>query len=470
MHIKKLHSLCIILLAVIFCNNTQAQQLRYWKQNATRAAGNSGTLFTHQGTSDSALYNNYGVCMDASGTALYIADFTNNRVQKYTIGAYTGTTVAGATGVAGSDNSHLSGPKGVALDHLGNLYVADYGNDRVIMFTAASIAAATPGQTVASAVGTVVAGGNGEGSAANQVNNPTAVFVTTPDDTLWVSEGVANKNTYRVVKFPYGSTSATNGKLAAGCSGSGCGMGNPANTSNLYLNQGIYVDNATHTLYVADQGYSRIQMYPVGITAGTTVAGVAGVQSGLGSVVTDSFLKQPGDVIYDNASGNLIIADCQQARIMEWKPGAPFGYRVLGTGTFGTNPNQLFYPFRFCMDASKNLYVSDYGFNAVMKFTDSALVDVPHVNNLIQQVNLVPNPSKGTFNLDASVDASLNGKSGWIIITDMSGRTVHQDMCTVNNNNINKQLNLSPAIPNGIYMLQLTIGDQKFNSKFEVLK
>ena len=468
MHIKKLHSLCIILLAVIFCNNTQAQQLRYWKVNGTRAAGNSGTLYTHQGTSDSALYNNYAVCMDGSGN-LYVADFTNNRVQKWVPGAFIGTTVAGGNG-SGTGLNQFSGPKGVALDHLGNLYVADYGNDRVIMFTASSIASATLGQTSSTATGTVVAGGNGSGSAANQVNNPTAVFITTPDDTLWISEGVANKNTYRVVKFPYGSTSATNGKLAAGCSGSGCGMGNPANTTNLYLNQGIYVENSTHTLYVADQGYSRIQMYPAGITAGTTVAGVAGVQSGNGSVLVDSFLKQPGDVIYDNGTGNLIIADCQQARIMEWKPGAPVGYRVLGTGNFGTNHNQLFYPFRFCLDASKNLYVSDYGLNAVIKFTDSAIVAVPQVNNLIQQVNLVPNPSKGIFNLDATVDGSLNGKSGWINITDMSGRTVHHDICTVNNNTINKQLSLSPAIPNGIYMLQLTIGDQRFSSKFEVLK
>ena len=468
MRIKNLQFICIMLLAVIFCNNTQAQSLRYWKVNGTRVAGNSGSLFTHPGTSDSAFNNNYGVCIDGSGN-LFVADFTNNRVQKWVPGAFIGTTVVGGNG-AGSGLNQLNGPKGVAVDQLGNLYVADYGNNRVLMFTPSSMSGAVLGQTSSTASGTVVAGGNGQGNGLNQVNQPTAVFVTTPDDTLWVSEGVNSKNAFRVMKFPYGSTSSTNGIMAAGCSGSGCGYGNPGNTSNLYLNQGIFVVNSTHTLYVADQGYSRIQMYPDGITTGTTVAGITGIQSGYGAGLTDSLLKQPGDVLYDNTTGNLIIADCQQARIMEWKPGSYLGYRVLGTGTFGTNPNELFYPFRICMDANSNLYVSDYGFYSVQKFADSQIVAVPHVNNLLKEVNLVPNPNKGSFSLLADVDPSLNGKSGWINITDMSGRTIHQDMCTVNNSAINKQLLLDSRMPNGVYQLTLTVDDQKFVSKFEVLK
>ena len=40
----------------------------------------------------------------------------------------------GEYGKAGADNAHLNGPRGVACDGAGNLYVADWGNDRIQVF------------------------------------------------------------------------------------------------------------------------------------------------------------------------------------------------------------------------------------------------------------------------------------------------------------------------------------------------
>jgi DNA-binding beta-propeller fold protein YncE len=111
-----------------------------------------------------------GVSVDSSGD-VYVVDNGNNRVQEWAPGATAGVTVAGGNG-AGSAANQLSFPGGIFVDSSGNLYVADTGyaifppqNNRVQEWT--------PGATS----GVTVAGGNGAGSAADQLSYPTDVFV-----------------------------------------------------------------------------------------------------------------------------------------------------------------------------------------------------------------------------------------------------------------------------------------------------
>jgi hypothetical protein len=65
-----------------------------------------------------------GVAVD-DGLEFFIADTMNNRVLQYAQGAKTTPTVG--TG--------LKEPKALALDMLGNLYIQDYGSDRILMET-----------------------------------------------------------------------------------------------------------------------------------------------------------------------------------------------------------------------------------------------------------------------------------------------------------------------------------------------
>ncbi|CAF5116549.1 unnamed protein product, partial [Rotaria sp. Silwood1] len=67
---------------------------------------------------------------------LYVADYGNNRVMKWTIGATQGSVVAGsASGVAGSTTQLMNQPADVALDPSETyLYVSDYGNHRIQRF------------------------------------------------------------------------------------------------------------------------------------------------------------------------------------------------------------------------------------------------------------------------------------------------------------------------------------------------
>ncbi len=90
----------------------------------------------YSGTNLNQLDYPAGVRVTSDGQTLYVADYYNNRIMKWTIGASEGEVVAGsATGVAGSTSQLLYQPGGLALDPTETyLYVADYGNHRVQRF------------------------------------------------------------------------------------------------------------------------------------------------------------------------------------------------------------------------------------------------------------------------------------------------------------------------------------------------
>jgi sugar lactone lactonase YvrE len=75
------------------------------------------------------------VAVDGSGR-LYIADFGNNRVRRVDLSGRI-TTVAGngKRGFSGdggkATHAKLNAPSGLAIDHSGNVYIADSGNNRV---------------------------------------------------------------------------------------------------------------------------------------------------------------------------------------------------------------------------------------------------------------------------------------------------------------------------------------------------
>jgi hypothetical protein len=83
------------------------------------------------------------VAVDSSGD-VYVSEFGNHRIQKFTSN---GTYIT-QWGTQGTGNGQLSSPNGVAIDSLGNVYVADTGNDRIQKFGCAIVQ--TPSITVTS--------------------------------------------------------------------------------------------------------------------------------------------------------------------------------------------------------------------------------------------------------------------------------------------------------------------------------
>jgi sugar lactone lactonase YvrE len=77
------------------------------------------------------LYAPKGVAVDSVGN-IYIADTIHNRIRKVSGGIITTVAGNGTTGYSGDGGSatsaDLHSPYGVALDSSGNLYIADYYN------------------------------------------------------------------------------------------------------------------------------------------------------------------------------------------------------------------------------------------------------------------------------------------------------------------------------------------------------
>src|SRR6267143_711547 len=141
----------------------------------TTVAGNGGASFAGDGGAATSASLNYpfGVALDASGN-LYIADQSNYRIRE--VAAATGiiTTEAGngSPGFAGdggaATSASLSFPRSVALDAGGNLYIADYFNQRIRKVDAAS------------GIITTVAGNGGIGAFAGDGGTATSASLNRP--------------------------------------------------------------------------------------------------------------------------------------------------------------------------------------------------------------------------------------------------------------------------------------------------
>jgi sugar lactone lactonase YvrE len=99
-----------------------------WLKNAsngTISAGGNGA-----GTLYSQVYYPSGVFVDSFGT-IYISELDSYRISKWPKGATNGMLVAGIPGSVGNTSQQLSSPTGMTFDTNGNLYVADTSNNRV---------------------------------------------------------------------------------------------------------------------------------------------------------------------------------------------------------------------------------------------------------------------------------------------------------------------------------------------------
>ncbi|CAF2150135.1 unnamed protein product [Rotaria magnacalcarata] len=98
-----------------------------WNTTGITVAGVGGS----PGNNSSQLNTPADVSVNFSNT-LYIADYGNNRIQKWLSGASNGITVAGrASGISGSNATDLQHPAGILVDLTGNIYIADTNNHRI---------------------------------------------------------------------------------------------------------------------------------------------------------------------------------------------------------------------------------------------------------------------------------------------------------------------------------------------------
>ena len=152
------------------CGNHRIRKVDSSGTITTIAGG--GSSLGDDGPATSARLNcPSGVALDSSGN-LYIADQSNNRIRKVDSSG-TITTIAGGGSSLGDDgpavDAQLNIPYRVALDGSGNIYVADYSNNRIRKVDSSG--------TITTVVGTGTAGFAGDGgrAAQAQLNFPIGV-------------------------------------------------------------------------------------------------------------------------------------------------------------------------------------------------------------------------------------------------------------------------------------------------------
>lgn len=189
-----------------------------------------------------------GVAVDPAGN-LYIADSGNQRVRKVDPGGII-TTVAGTGGYGSyregipAVEAYLARPYGVAVDHRGNLYIADANNHVVRRVD--------PGGVITTLAGTFGPGFNGDGiPAVNALLLGVTGVTVDPAGNLYI----ADTGNSRIRKVgPDGIISTVAGTGEGGYNGDQI----PAADAHLAYPTSLAFDTAGH-LYIADRLNNRIR-------------------------------------------------------------------------------------------------------------------------------------------------------------------------------------------------------------------
>lgn len=164
--------------SIVYVSDLNMNKVFLYPQNLKIPQLNTGA-----GCALNQIYGPTGLAIDSQGN-VYIANKFCNHVLKWAgPNANTSVRVAG-TGVAGNSSTQLSNPYGLYLDeNKSALYVADLSNHRIQKFFLNSNSTA----------GVTVAGGNGAGPALNQLNSPCGFDISRKDGSIYVADNGNNR-------------------------------------------------------------------------------------------------------------------------------------------------------------------------------------------------------------------------------------------------------------------------------------
>jgi sugar lactone lactonase YvrE len=443
----------ITLLAIVVCLNANAQII-----TTVAGGGNCGYLFCGDGgQATAALLNNPSTTTFDTKGNMYIADYLNYRIRKVNTAGIINTLAGKGTRGYSGDNgpatvAEFGGPTGVAVDAIGNVYIADYEENVVRKVNTAGIIStfAGTGFGVGTTCTTCYSGDGGQATAA-RLNQPWGVAVDAVGN-VYISDQTNNcirqVNTNGII-----TTFAGNG--IAGYSGDG----GVATNAEIDYPCGLVCD-AKGNLYITNSNHSVIRMIS---TSGiiTTIAGT-GVQgySGDGGQATAAELFEPYDVAVDTI-GNIYIADYYNYRIRVVNTVgiistfAGNGIRSGGLGNYGDNgpatAAELFAPWGVSVDAIGNVYITDQaGF--IRKVDIGKTQDINQYTES-NNINVYPNPANTIIN----IKLRIQDESTSLYLTDILGNTVKQYLIS------NLEFSIDVAdLSSGVYFIKTTQGTKKF--------
>ena len=295
----------------IFIADSQNNVVRKIDTNGflTVVAGNGIPTFSGDGgaATNASLFTPQGIALDLSGN-LFIADCNNLRIRKVdtngNIFTVAGTGISGYSGDSGAaTNAKMNRPYGIAMDGLGNLFVADTFNNRVRKIDTNGTITTYAGN------GTRSSSPPFSGTATTKAVTPYAVCLDAAGN-LYIGDNsssirkVSTNGNISTIANSFGNSSSIYGYF---------GDGNPATSATLSTAFGLTVDS-TGNLYFADVSNNRIRKIGtngiINTVAGQAIQGYSG-DSGSGNLAS---LSVPHGVAVD-AVGNLFFSDAGNNRI-----------------------------------------------------------------------------------------------------------------------------------------------------------
>lgn len=321
----------------------------------TTIAGNGTAGFSGDGGPATSAQLNFPIALAVDGLGnVYIADSSNHRVRRVDgLGIITTIAGTGNTGSSGdggpATGALLNLPVGVAVDGLGNVFISEQNGSRIRRVDAQGII------TTIAGTGTNGDAGPSVVAATAPLNTPRGIALDTQGNLL-VAESFGNR--VRRIDFATAlmTTIAGDGTFALG----GAGDGAAATSAQLATPIAVAVDG-TGNIYIAEQ-YNRIRRVDTGNTittfAGTGTAGATGD----GGAATAATFDQPIGIASD-AAGTIAIADRFNNRVRVIRSGtittlAGSGTPGLDDGTAATTA-RLSSPAGIAVDAQSNVYIAD---------------------------------------------------------------------------------------------------------------
>jgi sugar lactone lactonase YvrE len=307
----------------------------YVEAGAVTTLANSGDGLTYPA----------GVAVDSVGN-VYIANYAVNQVDKWTVANNTFTTLI---------SSGLNGPEGLAVDAAGNVYIADSNDAAVKKWTAASNSLSnlasglsSPQAVALDASGNVYIADNGDSTVkewyitngsvvtlvSSDLNNPDGVAVDAAGNVY-----IGDNNNNAIQKWT--ADSGTLSTLVSGLTGI----------------DGIAIDGSGN-IYIANYGASTVQEW---IASDNTV-----------TTLVSSGLYQPETVTVD-ASGDLYICDTWNSAIKEWPrvfvdPAWKYENLSAGTDSISIFPTTQNLPGPFAPTSSTWLQITSVS-NGLVNFS-----------------------------------------------------------------------------------------------------
>ena len=339
--------------------------LRALSGSVVTLAGSTLSGFSGDGTASARFNNPRGLAIDAVGN-LYIADSGNRRVRRRDAATGIITTIAG-TGFASYNGTNLlalqtnlQSPSLLAFDTAGNLYIYDEGVYRIRKLTAAT-------GRITDFAGNGVPGNNPDNGIPAILSSlgVVASMKAASNGAVYIAEA----DSYRVRKI---DTNGTISRIIGNGTRSFCGEGVPAREACLNRPNGIAIDDAGD-VYVSDQNNRRIRKISAGTGLITTIAGGSdsGPEGNGGPALAARFPAGTAGLAVDPAR-NLYVAATGRVHRIDHATGIITTFAGTSTPGFaGDGGPAIAARFngvsRVALDASGNLYISDIYGNRVRR-------------------------------------------------------------------------------------------------------